>query len=113
MLHVSALLVALLALSELPSPFAQRRPPWRGQCDRDTRMLDYDADAPLSFARIMFMADDTGRRCARIPVSGKVVRCPQVNDTTGCQRAPWIAVGGNALQRIRGPLAEAQGHVCF
>jgi hypothetical protein len=41
-----AVLAARLSKAELPPPPAPRRPPWCGECDQATRMLDFDGDAP-------------------------------------------------------------------
>ncbi len=41
-----AVLVARLARAELPQPRTSRRPPWCGECDERTRMLDFDGDSP-------------------------------------------------------------------
>jgi len=41
-----AVLAARLSPAELPPPPARRRPPWCGECDQVTRMLDFDGDAP-------------------------------------------------------------------
>jgi len=43
-----AVLAARLSPAELPPPLTQRspRPPWCGECDRATRMLGFDGDAP-------------------------------------------------------------------
>jgi Helix-turn-helix domain len=43
-----AVLAARLSPAQLPPPTASsaRRPPWCGQCDQATRMLDYHGDAP-------------------------------------------------------------------
>jgi hypothetical protein len=42
-----AVLAARLSPAELPAPPALRtRPPWCGECDRTTRMLGFDGDAP-------------------------------------------------------------------
>jgi hypothetical protein len=42
----AAVPAARLSPTELPPPAPQRRPPWCGQCDQATRMLDFDGDAP-------------------------------------------------------------------
>lgn len=44
--HPGAVLAARLSPAELPPPPALRRPPWCGECDRATRMLDFGGDAP-------------------------------------------------------------------
>ncbi len=41
-----AVLAARLWPAELPPPPVRRRPPWCGECDQVTRMLDFDGDAP-------------------------------------------------------------------
>jgi hypothetical protein len=42
-----AVLAARLSPAELPAPPGQPpRPPWCGQCDERTRMIDFDGDAP-------------------------------------------------------------------
>jgi hypothetical protein len=42
-----AVLTARLSPAELPAlPARPERPPWCGECDQVTRMLDYDGDAP-------------------------------------------------------------------
>ena len=42
-----AVLAARLSPAELPAPSARSaRPPWCGECDQVTRMLDYHGDAP-------------------------------------------------------------------
>lgn len=47
-----AVLAARLSPTELPPPGRRpARPPWCGECDRDTRMLDFDGDAPHPCAR--------------------------------------------------------------
>jgi hypothetical protein len=42
----AAVLAARLSPTELPPSPAPQRPPWCGECDRATRMLDYHGDAP-------------------------------------------------------------------
>jgi hypothetical protein len=42
----AAVLAARLAPAGLLPPPAPRRPPWCGECDQATRMLDFDGDAP-------------------------------------------------------------------
>lgn len=58
-----AVLAARLSPVELPPP-GQRpaRPPWCGECDQDTRMLDFDGDTP--------------RRCPRCKPSAVMNRTP-------------------------------------
>lgn len=47
-----AVLAARLAPTELHAPEARAfRPPWCGQCDERTRMLDFDGDAPAPCPR--------------------------------------------------------------
>jgi hypothetical protein len=42
-----AVLAVRLSRTELPAPSARStRPPWCGECDQVTRMLDYHGDAP-------------------------------------------------------------------
>ena len=41
-----AVLAARLAPTELPRLSARRRPPWCGECDERTRMLDFDGGSP-------------------------------------------------------------------
>jgi hypothetical protein len=41
-----AVLATRLSAAELPPPTRPGRPPWCGECDQVTRMLDYHGDAP-------------------------------------------------------------------
>ena len=41
-----AVLATRLSAAELPAPVRPGRPPWCGECDQVTRMLDYHGDAP-------------------------------------------------------------------
>ena len=52
-------LAARLAPAKLPRPPASRRPPWCGECDERTRMLDFDGDSPSPCPRCK-------ARCARL-----------------------------------------------
>ena len=44
--NAAAVLAARLSAAELPARRAPGRPPWCGHCDRATRMLGFDGDAP-------------------------------------------------------------------
>jgi hypothetical protein len=71
----AAVLATRLAPAQLLPPPAPRRPPWCGECDPATRMLDFDGDAP--------------RRCPRC-------KPPPANPTGG--QAP---AAGPSLARVR------------
>jgi len=72
-----AVLAARLSPAELPPPgLRSARPPWCGECDQDTRMLDFDGDAP--------------RRCPRCKPSAVVNRMPLAEPIS----IPDLGVGG-------------------
>jgi hypothetical protein len=66
-----AVLAARLSPTELPSPTpsAGQRPPWCGECDEVTRMLDYHGDAPRPCPR------------CKAPRAGGIVRPARQRDS--------------------------------
>jgi hypothetical protein len=74
----AAVLAARLSPGELPpaEPNAARRPPWCGECDEATRMLDYHGDAPRPCPRCKSSAKQAivlhaERRTTAPPETGK------------------------------------------
>jgi hypothetical protein len=56
-----AVLAARLSPAELPAPPARAvRPPWCGQCDERTRMLDFDGDSPAPCPRCKGRRENPG-----------------------------------------------------
>src|SRR5262249_17021790 len=72
-----AVLAARLSPAELPPPHGQRpaRPPWCGQCDEITRMLDFYGDAPRPCPRCRPPAA-TDRAAAAEPAHAGTPRGP-------------------------------------
>ena len=59
-----AVLAARLSPAQLLLPPAPRRPPWCGECDQATRMLDFDGDAPRPCPRCKAPHADEPKRPA-------------------------------------------------
>jgi hypothetical protein len=63
-----AVLAARLSSTELPLPASRpTRPPWCGECDQVTRMLDYHGDAPRPCPKCKPLRPGTHRMCQSVP----------------------------------------------